>query len=673
MQAPRFREAFHNSPTCLKLGLASFDVTGDASDMLFMSDIHTGVDNALKEQIIQAATDNDMNNIGEQAIRASLDKLANLAHNFKRQRTREDQIMELYSPPAPSRNMPQTLELIAKAASHWRHFSPTKYQAETATTQKAIEDLVSSKWRSRLLTKLLPFIEHFTYMKQNQAADKWERWHMLFGVTRANTIKNHCLAFEQMLKFLESDPFPLTTDSAMHILSHHIHKKSTASRLRKAWKTLRWICKTFGHDDITSRQDLKNSYDHAIDKLNTSLYTTNKKAIMPTMRAIHALEKAANNDKLSKATQYAAATFRYQLGCSGRFNDLQHVAPHTFTEQSHTIEGFPWQTKTMNRNDSRQHKALICPKHSFTGIHWWLPLTTGAPVLAAHESQPDYLLPQPDRHFSALIPRPCQYHTALKWLRHILASNDCDPETTNSITLHSLRLWAAETAYLTNIDRDKRKYIGQWSHEATADIYTRDHRMMITGIWDEMTAKIHSDPTILPSALQLAPKDPLDKDYFVDADDRDEHIAPATPNINDLLPHTPLAAPAALLDVTSFPTDMGGPLTIMVNTKTTGKDRVRRIHFYTLGGRPIGCATKYNPITQDAIANDDDYVSCYLESEVCKHCARHARIPETWTDLAKATHSITAHKNLTAPSESSQSDDEASNDTASEKDTSLTL
>ena len=135
MQASRFREAFHNSPTCLKLGLASFDVTGDASDMHFMSDIHAGIDNDIKEQIIQAATDNDMNNIGEQAIRASLDKLANLAHNFKRQRTREDQIMELYSPPAPPRNMPQTLELIAKAASHWRHFSPTKYQTETATTQ----------------------------------------------------------------------------------------------------------------------------------------------------------------------------------------------------------------------------------------------------------------------------------------------------------------------------------------------------------------------------------------------------------------------------------------------------------------------------------------------------------------------------------------------------------
>ena len=80
MQASRFKEAFHNSPTCLKLGLASFDVTGDASDMLFMSDIHTGVDNDLNEQIIQAASDNDTNNIGEQAIRTSLKKLANMPH-----------------------------------------------------------------------------------------------------------------------------------------------------------------------------------------------------------------------------------------------------------------------------------------------------------------------------------------------------------------------------------------------------------------------------------------------------------------------------------------------------------------------------------------------------------------------------------------------------------------
>ena len=184
-------------------------------------------------------------------------------------------------------------------------------------------------------------------MQQNQGQDKWDRWHMLFGITRANTVKNHCLALEQLLKFTDRDPIPLTHDTLMHLLTYYTSKQATASRLRKAWKTLRWLCKTFGHEDHTSRNDIKSAYEHSLDKLNTNLYTNNRKAVMPPMSAIIALEKATANSKHTKGTQYAAAVFRYQLGCSGRFNDIQHVAPHTISDQEHTLEGRPWQTKTM--------------------------------------------------------------------------------------------------------------------------------------------------------------------------------------------------------------------------------------------------------------------------------------------------------------------------------------
>ena len=162
----------------------------------------------------------------------------------------------------------------------------------------------------------------------------------------------------------------------------------------------------------------------------------------------------------------------------------------------------------MDIKSNNNFKALISTKHSFTGIPWWTPLITGVKMLQDHESKPDYLLPTPTRDNTGLIARPCSYQTALTWLRHILAVQNVTKQTQSDMTLHSLRLWAAEMAWQANIDRDKRKYIGQWAQEATADTYTRDHRSVIVSIWKSITDNI---TTLHPR--HEAPKDPLDEDY----------------------------------------------------------------------------------------------------------------------------------------------------------------
>ena len=682
MQADTFIQYYRALPRCLQAALQSIDVDGSPTDMYVLADMHDGTETDLKKQVLENAIKLDTDNTPQTDLETQLTKLAQIAHVCKRRRTREDQLYELYNKQlTPKPEAEHSKQLITKAIQHWRHYQPNRYRNEEPTTQRAIEDLVGQKWRTRLLNNLIPVSNHLEYLRKHDGADKWHKWMMLFGVTSANTVKHHCLAYEQITKFYPNPIFPWSDSTITNLFLYYINHQAPVTRLRKAWNTIRWITKTFGAPDPGQQQDLKNSYDHAVDQLTTKLYHINRKAIVPTMKSIHALERATANPAASKATRYAAAVFRYQLGCSGRFNDIQHVAPSTIEHQKHTIEGKPWQTKTKKRHDHSNHKPLICPKHSFTGIQWWLPLTEHAPALAAHESSPDYLLPQPDKAFASLIPRPCQYHTALKWLRHILATNGSDDETTTSITLHSLRLWAAETAFLARIDRDKRRYIGQWSQESTADVYTRDHRAMITSIWAEMTAKLDTDPTLLPAPRTMAPKDPRDPQYYEEPTAASETPIPETVNLVEedvqpetavtSLPQTPLKAEAERPTVHDYPSNKGGPLTIMINNSTTGLDRKHRIHFYTLGGRSIGCSTKYNPERQTAINSEQDYVELYLNSEICKFCNRHATVPASWCTAAAAIHTATEDEPTMDQSDSTDNESCSTNDTASEDEPSI--
>ena len=198
---------------------------------------------------------------------------------------------------------------------------------------------------------------------------------------------------------------------------------------------------------------------------------------------------------------------------------------------------------------------------------------------------------------------------------------------------------------------------------------------MITAIWSEMTAKLQaSNFTLIPTGehKHMAPKDPLDPDYFK-LDEEDKTPAPPTPQPEQTIPTKPLETPTDLPDVTDFSIDKGGPLTILINNHTTGEDRKRRIHFYTLGRRPIGCSTKYNPAKQTPLNNIDDYVENYKDSEVCKFCGRHAAIPQHWLELARIS-TDDGFGPGTDDKEAEDSDDNEScstNDTASDEEPSL--
>ena len=100
---------------------------------------------------------------------------------------------------------------------------------------------------------------------------------------------------------------------------------------------------------------------------------------------------------------------RFQVGCSARFNDLQHTAPSTMKHTTNTLEFSAWQTKTVSATRIRKHPVpLICPKFSFTGHMWWQPLLTWWTRLSSHLAFEaiDYLIPTISKDGMGFISRP---------------------------------------------------------------------------------------------------------------------------------------------------------------------------------------------------------------------------------------------------------------------------
>ena len=53
-------------------------------------------------------------------------------------------------------------------------------------------------------------------------------------------------------------------------------------------------------------------------------------------------------------------------------------------------------------------------------------------------------------------------------------------------TLAGMRVFMPEWAFKAEIPRDLRRYIGRWAQEATSDVYTREHRGIVTRIWHKV-------------------------------------------------------------------------------------------------------------------------------------------------------------------------------------------
>ncbi len=130
----------------------------------------------------------------------------------------------------------------------------------------------------------------------------------------------------------------------------------------------------------------------------------------------------------------------------------------------------------------------------------------------------------------------------------------------------------------------------------------------------------------------------------------------------------------------NYDTKLGGPLTVAINTRPTGRgsDRVRRIHFFRQNHTAL-CNSSYMYKAESCavISNPDDWKDAINETiqtpdgplhynKMCQLCARQAQIPATWTCDDRASDdepdndsAQTASERLSAASNDSDSEAEA--------------
>ena len=500
-----------------------------------------------------------------------------------------------------------------QAIMYWKHWNP-RGKDTRQITKKTTENALRHQWATRLIANLVKHSPTLPYIKKYRS--ETPKLLDLLGRTRWATIKIHCMTYENIRKTIGTTPVPWTDKTITDAMQWYQKNKRAPSQLRKYWSTVRWISKHFGSDDPQEATDISSMYDSALGNMTTKLYTEPKQAVMPDMDDIKNLEHAATDIRLTRAERYAASVFRWQVGTSGRFDDIQHTSPHTVHHDNENIVGIPWQTKTMDNVTRKTPKALISTKHTLTGKNWWKPMTDD--LIALYKARPhmDYILPQPGSMFNSFLDRPCTYSTALTWLRQILHRQGTPAPRANKTTLHSLRLWMAEMAHLARVPREMRKHIGQWANEKTADTYTRDHARIITDIWQMVLNKP-------PDSHHCErPVDPSDAYYLKDEKEKAE-IAQEKKNPTN----------TGKTVTCRYPEELGGPLTVAVRNKPTGNDNHRKAHFFRTDHRAVGHGNMtYNPMTSQIVTGPDDWKSIIKEHKVrlCQLCTRTSFLPTDW-------------------------------------------
>ena len=97
-------------------------------------------------------------------------------------------------------------------------------------------------------------------------------------------------------------------------------------------------------------------------------------------------------------------------------------------------------------------------------------------------------MPRPTPDYTGFHAVPCPRNMALKIFRDMIAISmtafDITHEVISTMTLPSLRVFAANEAYVCGVPRTIRKSIGNWISEKTADVYVRDHRRVMHMVWN---------------------------------------------------------------------------------------------------------------------------------------------------------------------------------------------
>jgi hypothetical protein len=378
-------------------------------------------------------------------------------------------------------------------------------------------------------------------------------------------------------------------------------------------------------------------------------------------------------------------------GSSARFNDIMHTQPSTMKVTETTIELVAWQTEVTGVLDNTRPMPLIAPKHSFSGVKWWIALELHLKALLDHPKfqNADFILPTPTSDHMALIPRPCSNNQALRWLRQLLVTAQYPADKAGKLTLPSFRVWMADLAYQHGISRDKRRYIGRWAAESTADIYTREHRIVICQIWDEVTQGMAlRGPAAASGAEREVPEDLNHKHYNL------QQPSSAAPGADSEEEKTPYVSPHSPKDTASsdnptppkrvktwipaasgadepIPADMAtantdGPYTPAINIKPNGNTQTHKVHLFTVHRRAVGCGWEPK-LSQITNLDEHEWIRRHRDRTMttCIPCFRRYTWPSTWKTATATDHDADADSQ-TSNSSASDAATDSDADSASE-------
>ena len=420
---------------------------------------------------------------------------------------------------------------VEQLVAQWRKWKPRDVKRKLPqATQLEVEREYRRIWLSKLLDFILPrirMIPKLFLLVQESKSDPKKEIGDLFGKMSWGTIRGHVGSLKFIIQ-LVPDFIPWDDDKVRTLFNSLKEVEVTPRKVDRLWYTVKKVGAVTGLSTGLDVEGLESKKVSIQGELVTTLIQPQHRAKVPTLNLVIQLEWTAVSGP-SLVLMYIAAFARFLVGSSARFNDAQHAQPSTMKLTETTIEFYGWQSKTQRLQDpKRKPLPLICPLHSFSGAKWWMTMVHVVKFLGETEvfKGIDYLLPRPSDNFTSFSPRPCSIQQALSWFRRAMAPMVKDPYTRSAMapqeegpsspgaataalgaemvakgkrgpallpeevmdfSWHSCRVFMPEWAYKANIPLDRRRYLGRWTQENTADTYTRDRRSKVCQIWDEVT------------------------------------------------------------------------------------------------------------------------------------------------------------------------------------------
>ena len=569
----------------------------------------------------------------------------------------------------------------------WKHWKPGRIRELEPTTQRRLEGDLRIQWARRLIAHLSPHANDIPHLRSLQGDDLLQEYMDLLGDTRFRTLRIHCLGLEELQR-MGFNKIPWDEAAVRALLNRLREMEATPHKIQRIWDTLRWFSKRFGLLDVTSMERLQEKRKALQDQLTPTVIKPQRKAMVPSKEVIWALESgtagvpppgASSPDRggTHPLDQFILGVVRFQVACSARFNDLQHTSTASLQVNSSTVELSAWQTKTVSAFKMKKSPVpLIAPKYSFTGHDWWTPLTIAWRKMHALDAfvNSDYLIPTLSKDGLGLIPRPSSPDRALRWLKAALGRRGLQSHQVDKLSWHSFRVFIPDCAFQLRIPRDQRQYLGNWTTESTADIYTREKRNVVTRVWEEVALKL---PSLNLGGARLVREDldhPDWEDPMVVTIDDAGAGQPSTPPGNAPQAgagepgNSPPLRPSSwdLVEQGKVPADSvadsTGPWRVISTTMRRKGAQVFKVHLLDTHGRTIGCGWTPN-LARVTELSVDDYVADIDSHICCERCFKNHTFPKTW--------GLPGSPDAQAPSASSPDSDDSltdeSVDTASEE------